>query len=90
MRKIILASLLLFTSPAWAGCPLIHLTPCHEVHRPSATARAVKSLTAAHRAQAVRVDDHDHRIATHDAQFKAMAASIAALQRQVAELKAAK
>jgi len=90
MRKFTIPAILLFTSPAWASCPLIHLTPCHEVHKPSATARAVKSLTAAHRAQAVRVDDHDHRIATHDAQFKAMAASIAALQRQVAELKASK
>jgi len=90
MRKVMIAAVLLFAFPAWAACPLIHLTPCHEVHRPSATARAVKSLTAAHRAQAVRVDDHDRRIATHDAQFKAMAAAIAALQRQVAELKAAR
>ena len=90
MCKAMIAAVLLFAPPAWADCPLIHLTPCHEVYRPSATARAVKSLTAAHRAQAVRIDDHGRRIATHDAQFKAMAASIAALQRQVAELKAAR
>ena len=90
MRFIIIVACVVIASPAWAGCPLIHLTPCHEVHKPSATARAVKGLAAAHRAQAVRVDDHDRRIATHDAQFKAMAAAIAALQRQVAELKAAR
>ena len=96
MRAVLTVVLLLAATPAWGTCPLLQIERCQEAkpipprHRraviPVKRKASVPSLAMLAKTQS----EHARKIAIHDAQFKAMAASIAALQRQVAELKASK
>jgi hypothetical protein len=86
MRLAIIGLLLALSFPAMAACPLISLTPCYEVHKPSKVARVVKSIAVAHKAQAARLADLERRLALAEAALKEHAAVLLAHQYQLSTI----
>jgi hypothetical protein len=86
MQKLLAGLFFFLAIPASQAqaCPLLSFTPCkstiHRAYKPKPSPVFTK-----HEA---RIASHDRWLAAHDAQFRAMAASIVSLQRQINELKA--
>jgi hypothetical protein len=83
MRKLILASILLFTSPVWASCPLIQLTPCQEIRQPSHAGRVVKALIAKYLTQESRLKDLERRLRLAEIIARAQQRQILALHQRM-------
>ncbi len=74
MRKTVIAAALFFAFPAWAGCPLISLTPCKTaVHH-------VKKVRPAHKMLSARVADLERRLLLAEAALKAQQHQLLRLQ----------
>lgn len=87
MRIAIFSCWLLCAASAGHAAACSLLNPCKPVHNVHRIHKTNKTKPAAPNYEK-RLGDHERRLAMHDAQFKAAMVAIAALQRQVTELKA--
>jgi hypothetical protein len=78
MKNLLVGAILLFVSPAWAGCPLISVTPCktavHHVHK------AKPNLALAR--HEIRIAGLERRLALAEAVLAAQHHQISVMRQQ--------
>jgi len=86
MRYILATIFLALASPSAAGCPLLQPS-CHGAVTPSLAIRKLNSLAHSSKTHSALLALHIRHLDQHDKQFAAMAASLAAVRRELADLR---